>query len=115
MLSSPLKDGRRVLGDKTTNASSRVQNSKEAATTSPTKTVRNSPAPKIFVSNVHAGQKRSIDQLDGAKDHSALLSTPGAHPQRQGRFQIFGDSTAPTTSPHDKVRAIYSEYIHNIS
>lgn len=105
MLSSPLKDGRRVLGEKTTNAFSKSQNNKDIAATSPIKPTHSLSASTIFSSRSHAGQKRSIDQLDGVQGQSSSLNSE-ARSQRGEGFQIFGEDTSSITSPEKKVRAV---------
>lgn len=114
MLSTPLKDGRRVLGEKTPNASFKSLNSKDIATTSPIKPPHDLTTSKTLSSSSHAGQKRSIDQLDGVPDQTASLKAP-ARSQREEGFQIFQEGTQPTAGPETKVRAIYSKYSYVVT
>lgn len=99
MFSSPVKDGRRVLGEKTPNASLKTQNRKETATTSPIKPTQDLKTSKISPVSSHAGQKRTIDQLDDVPDQSTP-SKVEARSQCGGGFQIFRESTS---SPEKKV------------
>ncbi|KAK2757223.1 hypothetical protein FQN54_004737 [Arachnomyces sp. PD_36] len=96
MLSSPLKDGRRVLGEKTTNASVKTQHVKDIATTNSIKPTQDLSTSRISSSHPHAGQKRSIDQLDDAKDQSSSINTP-ARPRLVEGFQIFREDTQSIT------------------
>lgn len=109
---SPVKDGRRVLGDKTPNASwspakkQTVDLEKPKSTVIPLKPLRESPKPRtLSPPPCHAGQKRTIDQVDENADNSdprkALITSS---PQREGKFQIFEDTTRQAAPSQTQVR-----------
>jgi hypothetical protein len=97
---SPLKDGRRVLGEKTANASltpakNRVDDlHKPSNTTVPVK-VSQEPLHlrRISPSPSHAGQKRTIDQVEentSASEPRKVFMT--AQPESGEKFQVFKGS-----------------------
>lgn len=98
-VSSPVKDGRRVLGDKTTNASwtpakDHFNPSKHLVDNRVSSTdVPDSPK-KPFSPSQKAGRKRTIDELE---DPGNKLSTSQSLPKwtvppTQDKFRIFEDS-----------------------
>jgi hypothetical protein len=107
MLSSPLKDGRRVLGQKTTNASSKPRSNHGSTMGSPLKPCRDPPAPTVFSPRPHAGQKRSIDQVEAPQAVPGPLNSAPVPTQRGAGFQVFAeDSQASMDSEKAQVRAI---------
>jgi hypothetical protein len=113
---SPHKAGRRVLGEKTANASltpatKRIAdaNSQKFPTTAiPFNTSNNEPQKKprdISPEPCHAGQKRTIDQV--VEGISEAESEPrkvfmSSQPEGEQQFKIFDDGTS-TTVPQRKV------------
>ncbi|RAK76250.1 uncharacterized protein BO72DRAFT_431257 [Aspergillus fijiensis CBS 313.89] len=74
---SPVKDGRRILGEKTVNACLSPARHRHAASLSPVKRPfletpsLTSPSKKLLPSPLFAGQKRSIDQVEGHREHES--------------------------------------------
>ncbi|KAL1964101.1 hypothetical protein VTN77DRAFT_7519 [Rasamsonia byssochlamydoides] len=102
---SPVKDGRRVLGDKTPNASWTpakkriVELEKSKSTVISLKPLQESPKTRdLSPPPCHAGQKRTIDQVENADDPEPRKTLITSLPQRQGRFEIFEDSAQPVAA-----------------
>ncbi|PYI34143.1 hypothetical protein BP00DRAFT_365583 [Aspergillus indologenus CBS 114.80] len=74
---SPVKDGRRILGEKTANACLSPARPRHAASLSPAKRPFleapsfTSPSKKLLPSPRFAGQKRTIDQVEGPREHES--------------------------------------------
>ncbi|PYH76714.1 hypothetical protein BO82DRAFT_358855 [Aspergillus uvarum CBS 121591] len=74
---SPVKDGRRILGEKTANACLSPARPRHAASLSPAKRPFleapsfTSPSKKLLPSPLFAGQKRTIDQVEGPHEHES--------------------------------------------
>ncbi|OJK05200.1 hypothetical protein ASPACDRAFT_110524 [Aspergillus aculeatus ATCC 16872] len=76
---SPVKDGRRILGEKTVNACLSPARHRHASSLSPVKrpfletSSLTSPSKKLLPSPLFAGQKRTIDQVEGHREHESSV------------------------------------------
>ena len=79
---------------------------------SPMKPCRDSPAPIVFSPRSHAGQKRSIDQLEASPDVSGPVNAPLATSQRGVGFHVFAEGIQATMdSEKNKVRSMRRGYL----
>lgn len=108
---SPVKDGRRVLGEKTTNASmspTRRQRNVDSAVTAdiPLKPLHESPSPrKIILPRCHAGQKRTIDEVEDTNNPEPRTRLfAGLKQQREEGCEIHNKNTQSTVDSEDQVR-----------
>ncbi|KAJ9211887.1 hypothetical protein DTO166G4_6539 [Paecilomyces variotii] len=99
---SPVKDGRRVLGEKTPNASilspSKNHKADTAATTAvPMKPLREALSPRVTGLSHYAGQKRTIDHVEEQTENpSSQQSLSAALPPYEEQFHIFDESSQST-------------------
>lgn len=99
---SPVKDGRRVLGEKTPNASilspSKNHKADTAATTVvPMKPLREALSPRVTGLSHYAGQKRTIDHVEEQTENpSSQQSLSAALPPYEEQFHIFDESSQST-------------------
>ncbi|PYH41349.1 uncharacterized protein BP01DRAFT_426419 [Aspergillus saccharolyticus JOP 1030-1] len=76
---SPVKEGRRILGEKTANAClsprhASLSPTKRPLLEVPSSTTTTSPSKKLLPSPLFAGHKRTIDEVDGAIEHASTTS-----------------------------------------
>ncbi|OJD21789.1 hypothetical protein ACJ73_06869 [Blastomyces percursus] len=91
-LSSPMKSERRVLVEKSTNASLTPSHSH---TTS--KSSKSSMSPSVL-----AGQKRSIDQVDSAQNRSSSTKSSFGQVRREEEFYIYEENNTQSSAEADK-------------
>jgi hypothetical protein len=106
MVSSPVKSGRRVLLDKTTNASltpSKRRDMQDTLKESPTQRPRDF---LLLSPPVLAGQKRSIDQVDPDQTQSKSASSSFDHLSREDEFYIFDENTPSSMDVDKTVRVV---------
>ena len=102
MILSPTKLGRRVLLDKTTNASltqPKRRETQDRVKENPTEQPRDI---LLLSPPVLAGQKRSIDQVDLDQTQSKSASSSFGQMSREDEFYIF-DENSPSSMDVDKV------------
>ncbi|GAD99081.1 hypothetical protein AOR_1_1128154 [Paecilomyces variotii No. 5] len=99
---SPVKDGRRVLGEKTPNASilspSRNHKADAVKTTAvPMKPLREDLSPQVTGLSRYAGQKRTIDHVEEQIENTnSQESMSAALPPYEEQFHIFDESSQST-------------------
>lgn len=114
---SPVKDGRRVLGDKTTNASwTPAKDNFNPSKHLVDNRVSNTDAPdspkKPFSPSQKAGRKRTIEELEdpGNKSFTSQSLPKWTVPSTQDKFRIFEDSTITLNEYYSQVRHRYTMF-----
>jgi hypothetical protein len=120
--SSPVKEGRRVLGDKTTNASlTPAQDPFNASKHIIEKSVNSVDAlnltKKPFSPPQKAGRKRTIDELEerGTNNTSIQPLQTWTVPSPQDKFRIFEESASTFKHPCFQVRYLHACHFPLIS
>ncbi|PGH34669.1 hypothetical protein GX50_02457 [[Emmonsia] crescens] len=90
--SSPMKSERRVLVEKSTNASLTRSHSQSTA-----KSSISSMSPPVL-----AGQKRSIDQVDSAQNRSSSTKSSFSQIRREDEFYIYEENNTQSSTDADK-------------
>ncbi|KAG5299217.1 hypothetical protein I7I50_07475 [Histoplasma capsulatum G186AR] len=98
--SSPMKSERRVLVEKSTNASLAPSNSQSVS-----KSSKSSMSPPVL-----AGQKRSIDQVDSSQNRSSSTKSSFSQVRREDEFYIYEENNTQSSTGADK-QIISSSFI----